>query len=53
MRPTPPLSHCDITEFRARAAMSGDRERIADIEAMRREIERLRRENEQLRKGKT
>ncbi len=37
----PPLAAYDLSEIRARAAMSGDRERINDTDAMRQEIERL------------
>ncbi len=35
------LGSFDLSEIRARAAMSGDRERINDTDAMRQEIERL------------
>lgn len=44
-----PLSTYDLSEIRARAAMSGDRERIADTDTMRLEIERLLAENRRLR----
>ncbi len=45
----PPLAAYDLSEIRARAAMSGDRERISDTDAMRLEIERQREEIRRLR----